>query len=592
MGRAELGGLIADRYRLRAVIRRGGMGAVWLAGDELLHKEVAVKEIPWARQPSAERQESRRERAFREVRAVAGLDHPNIAGIYDVVEDDGRLWMVMQPAPFRFPYRSLSDVVQDDGPLPPVWAARIGVQVLSAIHVAHGVGVLHRDINPGNILLGPADRVTLAGFGMVTADGSPALTMPEAVTGSPAYMAPERARGEPATPAADLWSLGATLYAAVEGRPPFHRDGTAAVLTAVMGDYVDPPSHAGPLWPLISALLCKDPSVRPGAAETERRLQRVAGSRSGAQTAPLTGEAARPAACNPSQMQPAEAGTAGSESDFVPGFRPRSDMPASQAPAPGHRTQEELLPGRRRQWWQVIAATVLAVIVAAVIATIDLAPQDTASHQIAVPGQRSASPGHPAAMPGHQRLSPAPEAPPARPAVPRRSAAPGPSGPNSPAPGRNGPGALPRGFSRYHDPTGFSIGMPENWRISHQGHLVYIQDPNSGRFLIIDQTTHPKPSPLADWRQQEAARISTYPGYHRIRLQAVRYAQAERAADWEFTYDDNGQLTQVLSRNILANAHHAYALYWSTPATEWKTSYHYFRAFAATFRPAGNQPKS
>jgi len=164
MGRAELGGLIADRYRLRAVIRRGGMGAVWLAGDELLHKEVAVKEIPWARQLSAERQESRRERAFREARAVAGLDHPNIAGIYDIVQDDGRLWMVMQPGPFRFPYRSLSDVVQDDGPLPPVWAARIGVQILSAIHVAHRVGVLHRDINPGNILLGPADRVMLAGF--------------------------------------------------------------------------------------------------------------------------------------------------------------------------------------------------------------------------------------------------------------------------------------------------------------------------------------------------------------------------------------------------------------------------------------------
>ena len=152
---------------------------------------------------------------------------------------------------------------------------------------------------------------------------------------------------------------------------------------------------------------------------------------------------------------------------------------------------------------------------------------------------------------------------------------------------------LPRGFSRYHDPTGFSIGRPENWRISHQGHLVYLQDPNSSKFLIIDQTTHPKPNPLADWRQQEAARISTFPGYHRIRLQAVHYAQAERAADWEFTYDDNGQLTQVLNRNILANAHHAYALYWSTPASEWKTSYHYFRAFATTFRPAGRtSPKS
>jgi hypothetical protein len=154
-------------------------------------------------------------------------------------------------------------------------------------------------------------------------------------------------------------------------------------------------------------------------------------------------------------------------------------------------------------------------------------------------------------------------------------------------PGHGGPGVLPRGFSWYHDPTGFSIGMPRNWQISHQGHLVYIQDPNSGKFLIIDQTTHPRPNPLADWRQQEAARISTFPGYHRIRLRAVHYAQAERAADWEFTYDNNGQLTQVLNRNILANSHHAYALYWSTPASEWKTSYHYFRAFAASFRPQG-----
>lgn len=608
MGLAERGGLIAGRYRLRAVIRRGGMGAVWLAGDELLHKEVAVKEIPW--QPGAEGRESRRERAFREARAVAELDHPNIAGIYDIVQDDGRQWMVMRLAPFRFPYRSLSDVVQDDGPLPPVWAARIGLQILSAIHAAHGVGVLHRDINPGNVLLGPADRVLLAGFGMVTADGSPALTTPEAFTGSPAYMAPERARGEPATPAADLWSLGATLYAAVEGRPLFYRDGKVAVRAAVMGDYVDPPSHAGPLWPLISALLSKDPSVRPHAAETERLLQRVAGSRSGAQSAPLAAEAARSvasaapapgsdlmhrpdgassnsAASNPSQMQPAEAGSAGSEPGFVPGFGPRDVRPASQTLAPGHRTREELLPDRRRQWRQLIAATSVTVIIAAIIAAIDLAPKDTTSHQIAVPGQRSASPGYPAAMPGHQRLSPAPEAPPALPAQRPRPARPGPLGPNSPAPGGSGLGLLPRGFSWHRDPTGFSIGMPENWQISHKGHLVYIQDPNSGRFLIIDQTTHPKPNPLADWRQQEAARISTFPGYHRIRLQSVHYAQAERAADWEFTYDDNGQLTEVLNRNILANAHHAYALYWSTPASEWKTSYHYFRAFAATFRPAG-----
>jgi hypothetical protein len=116
---------------------------------------------------------------------------------------------------------------------------------------------------------------------------------------------------------------------------------------------------------------------------------------------------------------------------------------------------------------------------------------------------------------------------------------------------------------------------------------VYVRDPAGGRFLIVDQTTHPKPDPLADWRQQEAARISTFPGYHRIRLAAISYPQAERAADWEFTYYDNGQLTHVLNRNILVDSHQAYALYWSTPAAEWRASYHYFRAFATTFRPAG-----
>jgi hypothetical protein len=120
------------------------------------------------------------------------------------------------------------------------------------------------------------------------------------------------------------------------------------------------------------------------------------------------------------------------------------------------------------------------------------------------------------------------------------------------------------------------------------GHYVYIRDPaDSAVFLLIDQSDHPKPDPLADWEQQAANRQGTYPGYHLIRLQSVRYAQAEKAADWEFSYDRNGQAVQVLNRNILANADHAYALYWSTPQSEWSTDYHFFQAFASTFRPAG-----
>jgi hypothetical protein len=146
---------------------------------------------------------------------------------------------------------------------------------------------------------------------------------------------------------------------------------------------------------------------------------------------------------------------------------------------------------------------------------------------------------------------------------------------------------VPAGYYRFTNSTGFSIDVPRGWNISHDGHYVYIRDPaNSGIFLLIDQSDQPRPDPLADWRQQAAARQSSYPGYHLILLRAVRYTQAEKAADWEFTYDKNGVMVRVLNRNILANAQHAYALYWTTPASDWDASYHFFQVFADTFRPA------
>ena len=151
-----------------------------------------------------------------------------------------------------------------------------------------------------------------------------------------------------------------------------------------------------------------------------------------------------------------------------------------------------------------------------------------------------------------------------------------------------GASALPAGYYRFTNSTGFSIGVPAGWQISRVGHYVYIRDPaNSGIFLLIDQFDQPQPNALADWQQQAAPRPSSYPDYHLIRLQAVSYPQAKQAADWEFSYDRNGIIVHILSRNVLANARHAYALYWSTPESDWKADYHYFTAFAATFRPAG-----
>ncbi|HEY5990138.1 MAG TPA: hypothetical protein VIV12_27695, partial [Streptosporangiaceae bacterium] len=246
---------------------------------------------------------------------------------------------------------------------------------------------------------------------------------------------------------------------------------------------------------------------------------------------------------------------------FIPGLEPHPDAPERGGSRPGSPVPDG--PSRRkrttRRWVFAVIGGVAAV---AAIAAVVLAT-------VGGPGQWLASPA-------------APQASQARPS-PGTST---PSTPSSATPGGRS-GTLPAGFSWYRDPTGFSIGVPNGWRVSHDGQVAYIRAPSGGRFLLIDQTTQPKRDPLADWRQQEAARISTYPGYHRIRIQAVHYPQAERAADWEFTYYRNGQLVHVLNRNILANAHHAYALYWSTPASEWNASFGLFRNFADTFRPAG-----
>ena len=192
----------------------------------------------------------------------------------------------------------------------------------------------------------------------------------------------------------------------------------------------------------------------------------------------------------------------------------------------------------------------------------------------------SRPPGHHAAP----RTTPPASAPASQPAPAGRASSPSSAAP----PATSSPSAaLPAGYYRFTNSTGFSIGVPRGWQISHDGHYVYIRDPaNSGIFLLIDQSDQPKPNPLADWQQQAANRQGTYPGYHLILLRAVRYTQAEKAADWEFTYDRNGVMVQVLNRNILANARHAYALYWSTPVSDWNAYYHYFQVFAATFRPA------
>src|SRR5262249_56674289 len=213
VGSGEPGGVLAAGYRLRAGLRGDDAGTPWLARDGLLHRDVAVRAVPPAPRPGDGERQSPHQRLVQDARALAQLDHPNIPLILDIVEDDGT-WMVLQAAPYRFPYRTLTDVVQHDGPLPPRRAAEAGYQILSALRAAHAVGLLHRDVRPGNVLLGQGNWAMLGGVGMVTADAGRAA--PGEPAAFPRYPAPEPASGHPGPPAPDLWSLGATLYAAVE----------------------------------------------------------------------------------------------------------------------------------------------------------------------------------------------------------------------------------------------------------------------------------------------------------------------------------------------------------------------------------------
>ena len=261
--------LLAGRYALREVLGRGGMGVVWLATDLRLERPVAVKEITFALHLSDEERRVLRERTMREARTAARLDHPSVTAVYDVVEEDGRPWLVME----HVESCSLQQVIDGQGPLPWPAVARIGLAVLAGLTAAHEAGIVHRDVKPANVLIAPDGRACLTDFGIATATGDPAITTTGAIIGSPSYMAPERANGEPPGPAVDLWSLGATLYTAVEGRQAFARGEPVATLMAVVTEEPPAPVHAGPLEPVLRGLLTKDPAHRMTAEQARQELQ-------------------------------------------------------------------------------------------------------------------------------------------------------------------------------------------------------------------------------------------------------------------------------------------------------------------------------
>lgn len=268
--------VVAGRYALGEMLGRGGMGTVWLATDQVLERQVALKEVTFSIHVTEEERAILRERTMREARAAARLEHPHVATVYDVVEEGGKPWLVMK----HVAARSLQEILEEQGPLPPHAVARIGLDVLDALEAAHEIGIVHRDVKPANVLVAPDGRACLTDFGIATSTGDSSLTTQGALIGSPSYMAPERAHGEEPRPPIDLWSLGATLYAAVEGRPPFDRGEAMATLMSVVSEHPAPMLRAGPLEPVLHLLLTKDPAVRGTAATVRPRLQAVLAGRS------------------------------------------------------------------------------------------------------------------------------------------------------------------------------------------------------------------------------------------------------------------------------------------------------------------------
>ncbi len=347
------GQLIGGRYRLGAELGHGGFGVVYAATDELLRRDVAVKEIRLPRSISADERAVLRQRVLREARSAGRLQHPGLVPVFDVLDADGRPWIIMELVDGR----SLADVIRDEGPLPRERVARIGISLAYALEAAHRTGIVHRDVKPANVLIGADRRARLTDFGIALSAGDPTLTRTGVLLGSPSYIAPERARGEAGGPGSDIWALGATLFTAVEGGAPYERDSAIATLTAIVDGRRHPFRLAGALAPILDDLMAVNPSERPPLSLTRRRLRKVSERETSRRLAgprvnhsdrerPLGAPAGRagsapgpiPAGSVPAGADPAQAAGTDPAAGKTPAATGTGDSPETGYPRPGRPT--------------------------------------------------------------------------------------------------------------------------------------------------------------------------------------------------------------------------------------------------------------
>ncbi|MFG2875718.1 serine/threonine-protein kinase [Streptomyces sp. NPDC048337] len=453
------------------------MGTVWRAADELLGRQVAVKELHVDAGTQAMG-------ALREARVVAQIRHPHVVVVHDVVEHEGIPFIVMELVDGG----SLADRLAGAGPLTPREAARIGLALLGALGAAHERGVLHRDVKPANVLMeAGTGRAVLTDFGIARLAGATTISETGAFVGSPEYTAPERMQGAEAGPAADLWSLGALLCAAVTGESPFRRDSIGGILHAVVFDEIRPPARLGPLVPVVRGLLERDPEQRLGAAEAGRMLAACAAGEDGAEPVPVA------------LYTPTERVT-----------RPGGPLPAAS--------------GRRRTALRV--GLVAALIVATAAGTV------TATTLLGDAGVRGKGSGGTAGAAGPSvSVSVSVSASPS----PSVSVSPSPS----PSPSVVAVGSVrpaPAGYQVVTDVQGFSLAVPVGFRRTTDEQRVFYGSPDGAVRIGIKMTAPPAGGPLGVMRLADQQGSETNPGYRENKVVATTH-DGLPAALWEFTWD-------------------------------------------------------
>ncbi|MFD8384111.1 protein kinase [Streptomyces sp. NPDC059679] len=563
------------------------MGTVWRAQDELLDRQVALKQLHMSPHLAEEEVATLFERTRREARSAARIAHPNVVVVHDVVEDSGMPCIVMEYVPST----TLGDLLKTGRTVTPDEAARIGRGMIAALRAAHAAGVLHRDVKPGNVLLGDDGRVVLTDFGIAMATGTSTLTKTGEVVGSIDYIAPERIRGKTPGPSSDLWALGATLYQAIEGRPPFRKATPIETGYAIAVDPLEPPVRSGPLTGLIEGLLAKEPEDRPSAEQTERALRGPAGL-------PETTSMPRPDPAATTLMPtvgfgPAETSTPGyghpaETSTPVYGHPANPSTPVYGHPATHAPTQQPTPPstqhptppstqmptpppahvhgagfppapvppvppapggGRRRGRTALWTASAAAVAVAGVAAGLYLSGVEFGGSKDDGAGSGTSSPTASAS---------------ATYKIPE----------------------LPDGYHREElADFGVSLPVPDDWKrqpdSSSQGTVdstqeVRFLDPSQKARLMVNVIDQAGSDHVQHFEDLEPSIKQQYPVYQRMRLDKTKY-RGLPGAIWEFKFQGRERMYRAIDLGFGEEGGKAYALYLSAPADEWADYLEVFR---------------